>query len=85
MNNYEIGLEDAQESEIKLSRRKKVIKRCVNCGNYKDLSNGETIEYTKDRNLKIVSVCDINCKKSFIKKEIADIENRIEWLKSELE
>lgn len=65
--------------------KSKVIKQCVNCGNYKNLSNGETVVYTKDRNLKFVAVCDIHCKKALVKREIEDLLNKVEWLKAELE
>lgn len=64
---------------------RKDIKQCVNCGKYKNLMDGETVIYTKDRNLKFVCVCDFYCKKYFVKREIDDLENKIEWLKNELD
>ena len=62
-----------------------VKKRCENCGEYKDLSNGEIMIYTKDRNLETVAVCSEFCKKSFVMREIDDLINKVDWLRIELE
>ncbi|MGL5149125.1 MAG: hypothetical protein ACRC7N_00950 [Clostridium sp.] len=77
--------ERVEREKIRRSSKKREVKQCVNCGSFKNLTDGETVIYTKDRNLKFVAVCDIHCKKSFVKREISDLQNKIEWLKNELE
>lgn len=77
------AFEEVEREKIR-RRSKKEIKQCVNCGSFKNLTDGETITYTKDRDLQIVAICDVHCKKSFVKKEIDDLRNKIEWLKDEL-
>lgn len=66
-------------------RKKKEVFQCVRCGSFKSLSEGEVVVYTKDRNLKIVTVCDNYCKKAFVEKEINELKDKIKWLKAEVE
>lgn len=81
--------EEVEKAKIKRSvdrnKDKREFKQCVNCGEFKNLTDGETVIYTKDRNLKFVAVCDIYCKKAFVKRQIEDLQNKIDWLKNELD